>query len=251
MTHSVKILDRYLVIDEDTGCASLADEAPASSVPADSNVSFDADRAVTVCLLTSVSPVSAIAGICCPIVICDTANCENAARLCKAAKEKGLFTTVYLTTECGHVPPCDRLLVPEDAYHTYRNAAPEVGVRLSYDVNDPMLLSRIKTWVNAGVTLIDAYPANPRACREGEMQELIRELWRIAEYLYQNRPAGKAIEFLPITLQGKGARHGIGAHRNIRCHTCSHRMLCGGRRLSFADCEIKRTTADCAALLSV
>ena len=28
MIHSVKILDRYLIVDEDTGCASLADEAP-------------------------------------------------------------------------------------------------------------------------------------------------------------------------------------------------------------------------------
>ena len=256
MTHSVKILDRYLIVDEDTGCASLADEAPApaadtaADVPVD-NDRVDADRAPTVCLLTSVSPVSSIDGLCCPIVICDTANPQNAALLCKAAGEKGLCTTVYLTTECAHLPSCDRLLVPEEAYNGYRNAAPEVGVRLAYDVKNPALLPRIKAWVDAGVTLIDAYPTDPRACREGEMQALTEELFRIAEYLYSCRQTGRTVEFLPITQQGKGARHGIGAHRNIRCRTCSHRMLCGGRRLSFADCEIKRTTADCAALLTV
>ena len=135
MIHSIKILDRYLIVDEDTGCASLADEAP---VPAAADptayIPFDDDRAPTVCLLTSVSPVSSIDGLCCPIVICDTANPQNAALLCKAAGDRGLSPTVYLTTEGDDVPRCDRLLVPEEAYNDYRNAAPEVGVRLAYDI---------------------------------------------------------------------------------------------------------------------
>lgn len=249
MTHTVRILDRLLTVDEDTGCAVLANTPELSDAP-DTASPFDADRAPSICALTSVSPVSALSDVTCPVVLFDTENRENAALLCRCAMERGLDTTVLLTSDGTF--DCDRLLVPEERYEAYRHAAPTVGVRLSYDIRTPVLLSRVRTWIEAGVTLIDAYPADPRACREGELDALKEELFRTADYLYRlKQDDGTTVAFLPFSLQGRGAKHGIGAHRNIRCHTCSHRMLCGGRRLSFGDCEYKRTTADCAALLSV
>ena len=209
---------------------------------------FDPDMPPSLCMLTSVSSADALADITCPVLICDTNNKENAVFLCNAARQRGLFVTVLLTVDGDF--PCDRLLVSEDRYEQYQNAAPVVGVRFPYDVKSPDIVSRILRYADAGVTLIDAYPENPDDRTEGEQQTLTAELTDTAKEVCRLRKQGQTIEFLPFSVMGQNAKHGIGAHRNARCLTCSHNTACGGRRLSFADCEIKKVLADCANLIA-
>lgn len=211
------------------------------------DVPFDADMAPSLCMLTSVSAVDTLAEITCPVQLCDTDHTENTALLCRIARERGLLLTVLLTEDGAF--SCDRLLVPADRYEAYRNAAPVVGVRFSYDVKKPDILSKIVQFADAGITLIDAYPENPGMREEGDQQVLLDEFRRVAQTLYQYRQDGHPIEFLPFSVMGLHAKHGTGAHRNARCPECSHRAVCGGRRLSFADCEVKRVLADCAVFL--
>ena len=208
---------------------------------------FDADMAPSLCMLTSVSPAETLYGITCPVMLCDTEHTENAVLLCRTARERGLPLTVLLTRDGDF--PCDRLLVPADRYDAYRNAAPTVGVRFSYDVRTPEILSRVLNYADAGMELIDAYPENPQMRKEGEQDALIVEFRRTAEALSQRKQEGRPVVFLPFSVMGLHAKHGVGAHRNERCHTCTHRMICGGRRLSYADCEVKQTLADCAVFL--
>ncbi len=210
-------------------------------------VPFDADMPPSLCMLTSVSPTETIADITCPVQLCDTDHTENAALLCGMARDRGLLLTVLLT-EDGEFP-CDRLLVPADRYETYRDAAPVVGVRFSYDVKNPDILSKVVQFADAGITLIDAYPEKPGMREEGDLQALLDEFKRVAQTLYGYRQEGHPIEFLPFSMMGLHAKHGVGAHRNARCPECSHHAVCGGRRLSFADCEVKRVLADCAVFL--
>lgn len=211
------------------------------------DIPFDANKAPSLCMLTSVSQTASLADVTCPVMLCDTENTENAALICQTARERGLSLTVLLTKNGDY--PCDRLLVPEDLYETYQNAAPTVGVRFAYDVRHPDILSRVTALADAGVSLIDAYPANPEAREEGKQDALWDELCRTAERLAQYKKDGRPIEFLPFSVMGLHAKHGIGAHRNARCHTCTHRMVCGGRRLSYADCEVKKMLAACAVFL--
>lgn len=211
-------------------------------------IPFDADRALSLCMLTSVSPLDTLADMTCPVQLCDTDNTENAALICRTARERGCLLTVLLTEDGTF--PCDRLLVPADLYAEYRNAAPVVGVRFSYDVKNPDILSKIMQYAGEGITLIDAYPENPGMREEGAQQALLDELKRVAQTLYRYRQGGHAVEFLPFSVMGLYAKHGIGAHRNARCWDCSHQAVCGGCRLSFADCEVKRTLADCAVFLA-
>ena len=208
---------------------------------------FDADMAPSLCMLTSVSPAESLCDITCPVMLCDTEQTENAALLCQCARERGLSLTVLLTRDGDF--PCDRLIVPVDRYEKYRDAAPTVGVRFSYDVTTPEILSRVLAYADRGIGLIDAYPEHPGDRREGEQTALLDELKRTAMMLAQREKDGYPIEFLPFSVMGLHAKHGIGAHRNERCHTCTHRMICGGRRLSYADCEVKQTLADCAVFL--
>lgn len=213
------------------------------------DIPFDADKAPSLCTLTSVSPTASLDGITCPVLLGDTNNTDNAHLLCRTAKEKGLTLTVILTEDGTF--PCDRLIVPAAKYVQYRGSAPVVGVRFSYNVKKPDFLSKLIEYADDGITLIDAYPENPEERTEGEQTVLLKEFGRTAKELFLRKKEGRPVEFLPIAMQGKNAKHGIGAHRNERCGTCSHRMTCGGRRLSFADCEVKRTLADCAVLLEL
>ena len=213
------------------------------------DVPFDAEKAPSLCAVTSVSPAETLDGITCPVLLGDTNNTENARLLCKAAKEKGLTLTVILTQDGDF--PCDRLIVPAEKYAQYRTAAPQVGVRFSYDVKKPDILSKLIEYADDGITLIDAYPENPREREEGAQTALLKEFGRAAKELFLRKKEGRPVEFLPIAMQGKDAKHGVGAHRNERCLTCSHRTVCGGRRLSFADCEVKKTLADCAVMLEL
>lgn len=208
---------------------------------------FDANKAPSLCMLTSVSPVASLADITCPVMLCDTENKENAALLCKTAREQGRFLTVLLTRDGDF--PCDRLLVSPEQYDAYRYAAPCVGVRFAYDVRHPDILSRVTALADAGIELIDAYPANPEAREEGCQTALLDAFRRTAEFLLQRKKDGHPVEFLPFSVMGLHAKHGIGAHRNARCAECSHHAVCGGRRLSYADCEVKKMLADCAMLL--
>jgi hypothetical protein len=215
--------------------------------PLYAEIPFDVNRAPSLCMLTSVSPVASLAEITCPVMLCDTENTENAALICKIARERGLLLTVLLTKDGDF--PCDRLLVSPEQYDAYRHAAPCVGVRFAYDVRHPDILSRVTAFADAGIALIDAYPANPGEREEGEQSALLDAFRRTAEYLSQRKKDGQPIEFLPFSVMGLHAKHGIGAHRNERCRTCTHRMVCGGRRLSYADCEVKKMLAACAVFL--
>ncbi len=209
---------------------------------------FDADMAPSLCMLTSVSPTESLSQINCPVMLCDTEHRDNAVTLCKIARERGLPLTVLLTADGDF--HSDRLLVPAERYETYRDAAPTVGVRFSYDVQAPDILSKVLAYADAGITLIDAYPKNPQMRKEGEQGALLEELVRVAQALSERKKDGRPVEFLPFSVMGLRAKHGVGAHRNERCHTCTHRMICGGRRLSYADCEVKQTLADCAVFLA-
>ena len=211
------------------------------------DVPFDADKAPTVCMLTSVSPLQTLDGVSCPVMLCDTDNVPHAKVLCAAVKERGLPLTVILTADGDF--PCDRLLVSEEKYAQYKTAAPVVGVRFSYDVTAPKILARVTALADEGITLIDAYPENLRDRKEGAQTVLLKELGRVAKELFLRSKEGRPVEFLPISLQGRGAKHGAGAFFNERCRVCSHRTHCGGRALSGADCEVKKTLADCAILL--
>lgn len=213
------------------------------------DIPFDADKAPTVCMLTSVSPTETLDGITCPVLLCDTNNTEHAQLLCNTAKEKGLALTVILTADGNF--PCDRLIVPAERFSQYKDSAPIVGVRFSYDVKKPDILSKLIEYADNGVTLIDAVPENPGEREEGAQTALLKEFGRAAKEVFLRKKEGRPVEFLPFSLQGKHAKHGVGAHRNERCLTCSHRMVCGGRRLSFADCEVKKTLADCAIMLEL
>ena len=215
--------------------------------PLYADIPFDANKAPSLCMLTSVSPAASLADVTCPVMLCDTENTENAALICQTARERGLSLTVLLTKDGDY--PCDRLLVPEDLYETYQNAASTVGVRFAYDVRHPDILSRVTALADAGVSLIDVYPANPEAREEGKQDALWNELCCTVELLAQRKKDGHPIEFLPFSVMGLHAKHGIGAHRNARCPTCTHRMVCGGRRLSHADCEVKKMLAACAVFL--
>lgn len=212
-------------------------------------IPFDADLAPSLCMLTSISPTASLADSTCPVQICDTDYPEHASQLCRAAQDAGRCVTVLLTKDGDF--PCDRLLVPAERYSAYRNAAPCVGVRFSYDVKAPDIASKIVQYADAGITLIDAYPENPQMREEGAQQALLAELQRAAEALRQRRNEGHPIEFLPFSAMGLHAKHGIGAHRNARCQECSHHAVCGGRRLSYADCEEKKMLADCAVYLAM
>ena len=212
-------------------------------------IPFDADMAPSLCMLTSVSPTASLTDSTCPVQLCDTDHPEHAARLCRAAQDAGRCVTVLLTKDGDY--PCDRLLVPIERYSAYRGTAPCVGVRFSYDVKAPDILSKILQYADLGITLIDAYPENPQMREEGAQQALLAEFQRAAEALYDRNRNGQPIEFLPFSTMGLYAKHGIGAHRNARCQECSHHAVCGGRRLSYADCEVKKMLADCAVYLSV
>lgn len=209
---------------------------------------FDADKAPSLCMLTSVSPAESLSDITCPVMLCDTNHTEHARLLCKEAKARGLSLTVLLTADGDF--PCDRLLVPEDRYEACKTAADTVGVRFSYDVRNPDICSHIRRLADAHITLIDAYPQNPGDRVEGEQDALIAELHAVTEALIAYRRAGQTLEFLPFSVMGQNAKHGIGAHRNERCTDCTHNAVCGGRRLSYADCEIKKILAECAVTLA-
>ncbi len=210
-------------------------------------IPFDADMPPSLCMLTSVSPEDTLADITCPVQLCDTDHPVHAARLCAAVRERGLPLTVILTEDGDF--PCGRLLVPAEKYAQYRNAAPQVGIRFAYDVKAPEILSRIIRYADEGIFLIDAYPENPQIREEGAQAELLAEFRQVAEALLLRRKEGRPIEFLPFSVMGLHAKHGVGAHRNARCQSCSHHAVCGGRRLSYADCEVKRTLGDCAFYL--
>lgn len=219
----------------------------ASAIQRYTDLPFDADMAPSLCMLTSVSPTETLSDISCPVMLCDTEHTENAVRLCQAVRERGLPLTVLLTRDSAF--PCDRLLVPADRYPAYRDAAPTVGVRFSYDVKHPDILANVLAFAAAGIPLIDAYPENPQDREAGAQDALLNEFQRTADLLAQRKKEGHPVEFLPFSVMGLHAKHGVGAHRNERCHTCTHRMICGGRRLSYADCEVKQTLADCAVFL--
>lgn len=213
------------------------------------NVPFDPDRPMTHCMMTSVSPLSTLEGVTCPVVLCDTHNTEHAKEICAAAKEKGLHLTVLMTEEGDF--PCDRLLVEENLYSRYKTAAPTVGVRFSYDVKAPKILDRVTALADEGITLIDAYPTNPDDRAAGEQTTLIKELGKVAKELFLRIKEGRAVEFLPFAWQCRNAKHAEAVFCHERCLTCSHRMHCGGRALSYADCEIKRACADAQILLEL
>ena len=219
-----------------------------TTAPHDTARPFDRDMPPSLCMLTSVSDADSLSDIRCPVLLCDTDNTENAVLLCRTARARGCCVTVLLTADGDF--PCERLLVPADRYDTYRDAAPTVGVRFAYDVRNPDIVSHIRRFADLGITLIDAYPINPGDRKEGEQQPLINALHAAAEELCQRKVPGQTVEFLPFSVMGHGAKHGIGAHRNARCPECSHNTVCGGRRLSFADCEIKKVLADCAVRIA-
>ena len=212
-------------------------------------VPFDADRAPTLCPLSSSASPDVINGTHAHVLLCDTDNAENASEICRRAKDAGLSVTVLLTAD--GVFPCDRLLVPEDRYEAYAGAAPAVGVRFSYDVTAPAILSRVIALADRGITLVDAFPKNPDMRRAGEQTALIKELERTAKELFLRKKEGRPVDFLPFSIHGMNAKHGTDAHCAPACITCSHRMICGGIRLSDADCEIKRSLADSAVMLSI
>lgn len=213
------------------------------------DVPFDADRPVTTLVCGSEMPLTAPDVLTAPIVLRDTDNRQNALKICEAAKEKGLFVTVCMTK--GGDYPCDRLLVAPADYAAYKNAAPTVGIRFSYDGNKPDILGRVTAFADEGIVLMDAYPENPETARAGEQTALIKELGRVAKELYLRKKEGRPVEFLPFALQGRNAKHGPDAFAGEACASCSHRTHCGGYARSEAECEIKKACANAAILMEL
>lgn len=231
------------------------------------DAAFDANRALTHCVLSSAASTDTLeralkcaandGGGCVPVLLSDTDDVLQAQKLCLAAKEKGAQVTVLMTKECRDpdtaefLLTCDRLLVPEALYEAYRNAVPAVGVRFAYDAKVPNLLARVNAYADAGVTLMDAYPSDPDARAAGEQTALIKELGKVAKELFLRAKEGRSVEFLPFSMQYRGAKFGVDAFTDTKCKTCSHRMHCGGYPRSDADCEVRRACADAQILLAL
>ncbi len=209
---------------------------------------FDTEKCVTMHIISSDTKVTALEGSTAPVLLTDTDDAENAAALCRAAKENGVCVTVHMTKE-GHYP-CDRLLVDASLYEKYRAAAPKVGVYFAYDVKAPKIQEQVVALADAGVTLINAYPANPTDAVFGAQTVLVKAFGKVAKELFLRTKEGRPIEFLPFAVMERGAKFGKDAFCDT-CGACSHRMYCGGKRISDADCEIRRACADAKILLEL
>lgn len=217
------------------------------------DIPFDAERSVTLHVLSSDAPCTVLDNACAPVLLLDTDRAENAAALCRAAKDKGLCVTVHMTAEGDY--PCDRLLVCETLHKAYRDKAPTVGVWFTYDVRAPKLLDKLTALADDGITLIDAVPETPADAAFGAQTVLIKELGKVAKELFLREKEGRAVEFLPFSVMERGAKFGDGAF-SAPCMTCSHRTRCGGMCYSTvrdidADCELRRTLADASILLEL
>ncbi len=211
-------------------------------------IPFDADRSATLHICSSDAPLSALDGVQAPVYLSETDHAENAAALCRAAKKNGVCVTVNMTIEGDYA--CDRLIVCESLYTKYKNSAPTVGVRFTYDVRAPKLLDFVIALADDGVTLIDAVPANAKEAVAGAQTALTKELGKVAKELFLRTKEGRCVEFLPFSRMARGASCGGNAFTDV-CGSCSHRMYCGGRPTSEADCEIRRTCADCSIFLAL